>query len=110
MPPMSEIPIPYKSDKEERLIALAAHISPLIIGIIWGPIVAMVLKRDSAFIQDQAKEALNFQLTMFIVSLVTCGFGVIITLPMLIIFSVIAGVAAHQGQTYRYPYTFRLIK
>lgn len=99
-----------KSENEERLIALLAHISVFIVGGILGPIIAMVIKPESAFVQDQAKEALNFQLTMFIVSLVTCGIGAIVCIPMLLILSVVGGVAAYQGTTYRYPWSFKLVK
>jgi uncharacterized Tic20 family protein len=108
---MSEIPLPLKSDKEERMVALLAHISPYLgIGLILGPIIAMLIKQDSPFVQDQAKETLNFHLTMLIVSLVTCGIGAIVTLPMLLIFSIIGGVTAFQGTVYRYPLTFRMVK
>jgi len=107
---MSEIPLPIKSDNEERLFALAAHLSVFIVGAILGPILCMVLKKDSPFVQDQSKEALNFQLTMLIISLVTCGVGAVVCVPLLLIFSVVAGVSSYQGTVYRYPWAFRLVK
>jgi uncharacterized Tic20 family protein len=110
---MSELPLPLpmKSDNEERLIALLAHISMYLgIGLILGPVLTMVIKPNSPFVQDQSKEALNFHLTMLIISLVSCGIGTIVTVPMLLICSIIGGVSAYQGNAYRYPFTFNLVK
>jgi uncharacterized Tic20 family protein len=108
---MSEIPLPMKSDNEERLIALLAHISMYLgIGLILGPILTMIIKPNSPFVQDQSKEALNFHLTMLIASIVTCGIGALVTVPLLLICSIIGDVSAYQGNVYRYPFTFQLVK
>ncbi|WP_254510637.1 DUF4870 domain-containing protein [Anatilimnocola floriformis] len=105
---MSDLPLPIKSDNEERVFALASHLSVYVSFGILGPILCMVLKKDSPFLQDQAKEALNFQLTMLLISL-TCV-GAIVAVPLLIIMSVIAGVSAYQGNAYRYPLSIRMVK
>ena len=108
---MSEIPLPMKSDNEERMLALFAHISIWLgIGLVVAPIVAMLIKQNSPFVQDQAKEALNFHLSMLIISLVTCGIGSIVCLPLLLIFGVVGGVSAFQGNVYRYPWRLELVK
>src|SRR5438067_4606520 len=58
------------SSKEERLWAMLAHLSGFLghflpgIGNIAGPLVIWILKKDRfAFVDDQAKEALNFQIS-----------------------------------------------
>lgn len=109
---------------EERSWAAGCHLSAFAgfctgIGFVLGPLIVWLLKKDfSKFVDDQGKEALNFQLTMLI--LVIVSFFLIIVLigiPMLIvlailnlIFTIIAGVKASEGVAYRYPINFRLIR
>jgi len=70
------------------------------------------------FVDDQGKEALNFQITMAIAAivcivlmLVLIGFLLIWIVGILdLIFIVIAAIAANNGQAYRYPFNLRLIK
>ena len=101
------------STSEERTNAMLAHILGAVIGFI-GPLIFYVTKKDSPFVLDQSKEALNFHLTLLIASLtigvITCGFGLIIIVPVQIIFSIIGGMAANKGEVYRYPWKFELIK
>ena len=93
-------------------------IVPLIGGVI-GPLVVWQLKRkEDAFIDEQGKEALNFQISMllyYIVAGVLCfacvGF---VLLPIVAVvdtlFAIIASIKAGNGQHYRYPLTIRFIK
>jgi uncharacterized protein len=106
---MSDFPPPLQSNSDERLMALLAHLSVFVLAIL-GPLILMIAKKDSPFVEDQSKEALNFQLAMFIISFATCGFGALICVPMMLIFGIIAGLEAQKGNVYRYPYTFRLVK
>jgi uncharacterized Tic20 family protein len=76
------------------------------------------------FVDDQAKEALNFNITVAIASLVllvfsvlTLGIGLVLAIPLWIIigifwlvFTIMAGVKANAGERYRYPFALRLIK
>jgi len=121
---------------EERQWAMFAHLSALAGGILtsgWagsigcfiGPLVIWMMKKDTMpFVDDQAKEALNFNisvalvfLALFLLSVLTLGIGLIIAIPAWIIigiawlvFTIIAGIKAHEGVAYRYPLTLRLIK
>src|ERR1700710_2984477 len=58
--------------KEQRLWAMAAHLSAFayyfsLIGHIVGPLIVWLSKRDgNPFVDDQAKEALNFQISVTI--------------------------------------------
>lgn len=73
-----------------------------------------------AFVNDQAKEALNFQITITIAFvaafiLVTVTLGLLFFLPMLVglanlIFCILGGIKANGGESYRYPFAIRLIK
>jgi uncharacterized protein len=111
-------------NKEARTWAMAVHLSALVglVGIpsLLGPLVVWLIKKDQmAFVDDQGKEALNFNLTLLFaviacVPLVFCfGLGVIAIIGVVIaglIFSIIAAVKANDGVAYRYPLTLRLIK
>jgi uncharacterized Tic20 family protein len=107
----------YEPAPEERTSAVIAHLSGLL--TILGPILVYFLKRDeSAYVEDQAAEALNFQISIAIAATV---FGilcmVLIGIPFLLATVVAAlvmpfraAMAANRGERYRYPFTIRLIK
>jgi hypothetical protein len=109
--PKPGVPV-IPSTAEERQNAMLAHMLG-VIGFI-GPLIFYLTKKDSPFVFDASKEALNFHLTLLIASVVigaiTCGIGLIVTLPVGIIFSIIGGMAAQKGEVYRYPWKFELIK
>jgi hypothetical protein len=105
---------------DDRTWGMIAHLSSLIAWLIGlpflGPLMVWILKKDqSAFVGDQAKEALNFQIAVMIVSLIcsiTCV-GLLL-LPVIaiadLILSIMAAMEANKGVYYRYPYSIRLIK
>jgi len=109
---------------EEKTWAAGCHLSAFAgfctgVGFVLGPLIVWLLKKDSSkFIDDQGKEAFNFQLTMFILVIVSCFLIIVlIGIPMLIVlavlnlvFTIIAGVKASEGVNYRYPINFRLVK
>lgn len=110
--------------KQARMWAMWCHLAALsaFIGIpfgnILGPFIIWLMKRETdPFVDSQAKESLNFQISLTIygmVSLLLClifiGF---ILLPVVIIggliLTIIAAIKANDGEDYRYPFTFRLI-
>jgi uncharacterized Tic20 family protein len=96
------------SSTEERQNAMLAHILG-VIGFI-GPLIFYLTKKDSPFVFDASKEALNFHLTILIGSVITFGCGALILGPIGIIFSIIGGLAAQKGEVYRYPWKLELIK
>lgn len=113
-----------KSDmtKEERDWSMWAHFSTLsvLLGVpgFIGPAVIWFMKRDeSAVIAAQAKESLNFQITMFIYMVVSAILILVVVgivlLPLVIIadlvLAIIAGVRAGEGVAYRYPMTLRFL-
>ncbi len=118
-PPTSEIP------KDARMWATIAHLSALagflipVAGNIVAPLIVWLIKREEhPFIDDQAKEALNFQITVTI-ALIVCfalmcvAIGVFL-MPLVglaaLVFIIIAAIQANNGVAYRYPLTIRLIK
>lgn len=88
-------------------------------GHLLGPLVVWLVKRgDSPEIDAHGKEALNFQISMFIysaVSVVFClvliGFVFLAVLWVLnAVFVIIASIQASDGKFYRYPLTIRFIQ
>ncbi len=105
--------------------AMLCHLAALVgflgngVGFIVGPLIVWLIKRgEDPFIDEQGKEALNFQITMFIAFLIA-GLLVLIVigvvlLPILglleIVLPIIAGIKANNGEHYRYPFAVRLIQ
>ncbi|MCK5418572.1 MAG: DUF4870 domain-containing protein [Desulfobacterales bacterium] len=110
-------------EEEERKWAMFAHIGTfssmfIPLGNIIAPIVIwQIKKKESAFVVDQAKESLNFQITLMIYAVISfllvfiiIGFFLIFGLVIFsLIIVIVAGVKANEGEHYRYPMTLRLI-
>jgi len=88
-------------------------------GNIIAPLIIWLTRREtSAFVELEAKEALNFNISVAIGWLVCWSlFFVLIGLPLAavlslywVIMAVVAGVKASEGVGYRYPFTLRLVK
>jgi len=105
---------------DQRTMALVAHILGIFTWFI-GPLnIWMINKDDSSksFVTDQAKEALNFQITITIAMLISFVLMIVIIGGLLaplvgilnLVFCIIAAVKANNGEAYRYPFTLRLIK
>jgi len=134
-PPDDAPPPPSGPTHEERQWALFAHLSALLGGLVtghWlgvgcfiGPLIIWLAKKDNLpFVDDQAKEALNFNITVAIVgvvllllSIVTFGIGLIVTVPVGVIVGVfwlvcliVAAIKSNEGERYRYPLSLRLVK
>ena len=102
---------------EDRNLAMLAHLLG-IFGFIPSLVIWLIKKDTSAFIAQEAKEALNFQITIAI-GYAICWVLIFVIIggllmPLLIIvnlvFCILAAVATSKGQTYRYPLALRLIK
>ena len=130
-PPPPPPPVGYESglsgianNPNARTWGMIAHLSALIgltaIPSVVGPLVVWLVKKDEMpFVNDQAKEALNFHLTVLF-ALIACsplifcfGLGLIAMIGVgiaALIFTIIAAVKANECVAYRYPLTLRLIK
>lgn len=84
-----------------------------------GPLVIWLVKKDTMpFAADQAKEALNFNITVMIAAAISwilmfvlIGILLLVVLAVAwLVFTVIAAIKANEGVVYRYPFTLRLIK
>ncbi|WP_426700536.1 DUF4870 domain-containing protein [Rhodanobacter sp. Col0626] len=136
IPPPPNEPLTGVPPADQRQWAMFAHLSALLGAILtgafgggWGcfigPLIIWLVKKDTMpFVDDQGKEALNFNITvaiaflvLLLLSVMTFGIGLVIAVPLWIIigiawlvFTIIAAIKANEGVQYRYPFTLRLIK
>ena len=104
-------------DSADNSMAMLAHILGIITGFI-GPLVIYLSKPEEGYVRTQAKEALNFQLTILIAYvigwiLVFVFVGILVVWAAGIyslIMAIIAGIAASKGEDYRYPFAIKLVK
>lgn len=133
----------------ERQWAALAHLSALVLalmtswiagaaGVLAAAVVYLIKRDDSPFASEHAREAINFNLSMFIyacvaaaigvaligVTVLTLGIGLLVTIPAGLVLvlaiaaiavtwlvcSVVAMVKAWNGEQYRYPLTLRLFQ
>jgi uncharacterized Tic20 family protein len=116
---------PAQLDRTVRNWAMGCHMIALVgllgngIGLVVGPLVLWLIKReDHPFIDEQGKEAVNFQITMCIALLISAllifvAIGLFL-LPVLVILDVVltivAALKAADGEPYRYPFAIRILK
>ena len=103
---------------DERTMGILAHILSLVIGIL-GPLIIYLIKKDeSQFVRENAKESLNFQLTMLlcyfvsgILAFIFIGFvliGLLVVADLVLV--IVASIKASESKIYRYPVNIRFIK
>lgn len=124
-PKSAASPAGVSPTQEERTWAMIAHLSAFAVfvfpagGNIIAPLIIWLTRRDtSAFVDAEAKEALNFNITVFL-GWIVCGLlmFVLVGLPLgLVLFlgwlvmTIVAAVKATEGVGYRYPISLRLVK
>ena len=102
---------------DDKNIATVTHLAGTVFSFIPALLVWILKKDDSTYLNNQAKEALNFQITMLIAQFIAgilvwilIGF---ILIPIVwiinVVFCIIAAISASKGETYRYPLCLRLI-
>lgn len=135
--------------ESERHWAAMAHLSALLLafltswaaglaGVLAAGVIYLIKRNDSAFVAAHAREAVNFNLSMFLyaclavaigvvlvgATVLTLGIGAIVTAPaglllaalavaiavMWLACSIIAAIKAWNGEEYRYPLTLCLLR
>jgi len=117
-----------ESTKEQRTWAVIAHLSAFAmyftgIGHLLGPLIVWLSKRDgNPLVDDQGREALNFQISITIYGIVAVIlFFTVIPTPLAlfaffavpvfqIVCIIIAAIKASDGAAFRYPLTIRFLK
>jgi uncharacterized Tic20 family protein len=111
---------PAEVRPDERLWAAGSHLTGYLT-LCLGPLVALLVKGgDSPFVRRHAMEALNYQLTFLVfsillvpIAIVTLGLGALAYVLFVlgwVFLPAIAAVAAAIGASWRYPFTWRAVK
>jgi uncharacterized Tic20 family protein len=113
-------------------VATLAHLSALVglfgLPSLLGPLVVWLTKREEdPYIDAQAKEALNFNISVLLyvvgaavvammITVVTLGLGLLLVVPVFIaayvgwvVLVVVAAIKSSRGEPYRYPATIRFV-
>ncbi len=100
---------------EEKTIAILAHALTFFSSFLAPLIIYLIKKDESEFIREHAKESLNFQITIAIITIILFVTIIGILLLWLVgllaaILVILASVKCSEGKLYKYPFTLRLIK
>jgi len=121
---MNEQDLQPELNQEVRQWAMFCHFAAFLglvfpFGNLIGPLIVWQIKKDlHPFVDDQGKEALNFQISValaavlcFLLMVVVIGFPLLALLSVVaVVLVVIAGIKANEGQQYRYPFCWRLLR
>jgi uncharacterized Tic20 family protein len=130
-PPASDSPTPEppakETSKDARMWAMLCHLGglamflsiPFPFASVIIPLILWLIKKDDfEFVNEQGKEALNFQITIAIgivisILLIPIVIGLIL-LPVIAIFNlvmiIVSSIEANKGNHYRYPFCIRPVK
>lgn len=123
---MFEDPIvQINDDKQARMWGMLCHLTAITgmtgipFGHILGPLAVWLFKKKAyPFVDEQGREALNFQLSMTIYTFVAAllmyvkiGMTLIFILVFVnVILVILASIKAYNGETFRYPFKIRFMK
>jgi uncharacterized Tic20 family protein len=105
------------SPSDEKLWATLIHIGGILFGFLPALIGYVILRDRGPFIRAHSATALNFQLTMLIAyvvgvvtSVIIIGLFVLLAVWVaVIVFGIVAALAANRGQAYTYPLSIRFV-
>jgi len=114
--------------ENERTYALFNHLIGLlsladlsILGLIGSVVMWRIKAKESPFLDDHGREAVNFQISLLLyafvgsvlIGIITLGFGIPLVLLFLLglrLYGCIRGaIAANRGEFYRYPMCIRFL-
>jgi uncharacterized Tic20 family protein len=106
------------SPGDQRLWSTLVHVGVIFFGVLPSLIGYLVAKDRGEFIRQHTRVALNFHLTVLIaavvcalLSIILIGIFLLFALGVLVvIFSILAAVAANNGQLYKFPISIEFIK
>lgn len=114
-------PTTYEVSSQSRNLATLSHLSAFVsfVGIpsLIGPLVMWLVHRDDPFVEEQARDALNFNIS-FLIYGVVAAFSIVllvglIALPVVLVtwfvLVIVAAVKASRGEDYQYPFTIRFV-
>lgn len=123
-------------EQQERNWAMGCHLAALIfyigipLGNVLGPLVVWLLKKnESELVNQQGKEALNFQISFIVYGLVGMVLAIVLAITVVLIpvaivigvllillflldliFIIIAAIKTANGESFKYPLTIQFLK
>jgi uncharacterized Tic20 family protein len=103
---------------DEKTMSLIAHAGGIFFGFLPALIVYVTKGNESAYVKEESREALNFQITLAIAYVVSTVLMIVLigfltalaTWVVSVILMIMASVAVNKGERYRYPINIRLVK
>jgi len=130
-PPTPAVPAPGSPESQARTWNMLCHLSALAgfiipFGNILGPLLVWQIKKNEIPSTNvHGKAALNFQITVVIALLAGMAVAILLSffcvgfllIPVVmliglagLIFAIIAGIKANNGEDYKYPFSLELVK
>jgi uncharacterized Tic20 family protein len=119
-----ESSIPREAGSDSRGWAVAAHLTPWIAGFL-GPLIIWLAKKEDPFVEEHARESLNFQLSlmlyffalvMSLVLIIWIPFWIFVWVPAFVglgilglVTNIVGAIRASNGEMYRYPLCIRFV-
>lgn len=109
---------PLPREGSDKIWSMLCHLSALLgVGFVLPLVVYLAMRRESEYVAANAREALNFHISVLIYCLCCIPLVfVLIGIPLLLllglaslVLAIIATIKASDGQCYRYPLTLRLV-
>ena len=110
--------VPATHQGSDRIWSMLSHLSAVLgVGFVLPLVVYLAMRRESEYVAANAREALNFHISVLIYSLCCLPLVfILIGIPLLLVIgfgslvlAIIATVKAANGECYRYPLTLRLV-
>jgi len=110
--------VPATRQGSDKIWSMLSHLSALLgVGFVLPLVVYLAMRKESEYVAANAREALNFHISVLIYSLCCLPLVLILVgIPLLLVIGVgslvlaiIATVKASNGVRYRYPLTLRLV-
>lgn len=103
---------------DERMWATLVHIGGIFFSFVPSLIGYLVFKERGPFAREHSRVALNFQLTMLLASFIGSITSIILiglvilaaVFIVVVVFSILAAVAANRGEMYTYPLSIQFVK
>ncbi|MGN6481179.1 DUF4870 domain-containing protein [Luteibacter sp.] len=118
-PPYEPAPPFAAPSSDDKNIAMLTHLSGPFFSVVVPLVVWFVFKdrEDKRYLVREAKEALNFQITIVLAYFISAILMVVLIGGLLwglvwlanLVFSIVAALKVSADGSYRYPYTLRLI-
>jgi uncharacterized Tic20 family protein len=111
--------VPHGPSGSDKLWCVLSHLSFFLgVGFLLPLVVYLVMRKESEYVAENAREALNFHISVIIYALCCIPLAfIVIGIPILVVigictlvFAILAAVKASDGGCYRYPLTLRLVR